>query len=267
MSDALHTLALCWRVERRDGVTIALTAHDRDLVIDGDTYRAAPGMTPSAISLGEGLDADTMETKGALGAAAITAPDLSAGRWDGARVTMALVDWSDPAGGAAMLGGGTIGAIESGDGGFAAELRGAAAALERPVVEATSPGCRATLGDRRCRVAMAGRRRIARVLAVAGRVLTLDGAEPVANGWGEGVLRWIGGENGGLEQAIVASDGARVTLVAPPRFPVASGALVQVEEGCDRTIATCAGRFGNAANFRGEPYLPGIDLLTRYPGA
>jgi hypothetical protein len=42
--------------------------------------------------------------------------------------------------------------------------------------------------------------------------------------------------------------------------------LVEVSEGCDKSIATCAGRFGNAANFRGEPYLPGVDLLTRYPG-
>jgi hypothetical protein len=55
-------------------------------------------------------------------------------------------------------------------------------------------------------------------------------------------------------------------LRAPPRFePV--GALVELIEGCDKSIATCAGRFANAANFRGEPYLPGIDLLTRYPGA
>ena len=33
-----------------------------------------------------------------------------------------------------------------------------------------------------------------------------------------------------------------------------------------KSIATCAGRFGNTLNFRGEPYLPGVDLLTRYPG-
>jgi hypothetical protein len=52
-----------------------------------------------------------------------------------------------------------------------------------------------------------------------------------------------------------------------PRFPTRPGELVEVIEGCDKTIATCAGRFANAANFRGEPYLPGIDLLTRYPGA
>ncbi|HKR91916.1 phage BR0599 family protein, partial [Novosphingobium sp.] len=35
---------------------------------------------------------------------------------------------------------------------------------------------------------------------------------------------------------------------------------------CDHTLNTCAARFSNAANFRGEPFLPGNDLLVRYPG-
>ncbi len=38
-------------------------------------------------------------------------------------------------------------------------------------------------------------------------------------------------------------------------------------ERCDKRLATCCERFANAANFRGEPHLPGNDLLTRYPGA
>lgn len=110
-----------------------------------------------------------------------------------------------------------------------------------------------------------GRRRFARVVAADGAVLTLDGEEPVAGGWAGGRLRWIGGANSGLSDVIAASAGDVVTLRRAPRFD-AVGALVEVSEGCDKSIATCAGRFGNAANFRGEPYLPGIDLLTRYPG-
>jgi hypothetical protein len=42
------------------------------------------------------------------------------------------------------------------------------------------------------------------------------------------------------------------------------GTLAELREGCDHTIATCASRFGNAANFRGEPFVPGNDLLARY---
>jgi len=265
LSGELATIALCWRIERRDGVAIGLTAHDRDLVIDGLVHRAAPGMTPSAIQRSDGLEADTMDVAGALTSGAIGEADLLAGRWDGARVAVFAVDWTDVAN-RTGLGEGTIGAVELGDGGFTAELRGVGAALDRPVVEETSPECRAALGDRRCRVAMAGRRRFARVVACEGRVVTFDRVEPVADAYGGGLLRWFGGANGGLDSAVSRSDGAAVTLRTAPGFAVAVGVLVELVEGCDKSLATCGGRFGNALNFRGEPYLPGIDLLTRYPG-
>jgi len=114
---------------------------------------------------------------------------------------------------------------------------------------------------------MAARRRFARVVASSGAAVTLDAAESVANGYGEGVLRWFGGANAGLSSAIERSAGAVLTLRDAPVFAVAAGTLVEVVEGCDRRLATCATRFGNVANFRGEPYLPGVDLLTRLPGA
>ncbi|MBS0285228.1 MAG: hypothetical protein JSS15_12490 [Proteobacteria bacterium] len=40
----------------------------------------------------------------------------------------------------------------------------------------------------------------------------------------------------------------------------------QVTAGVLRWPNGASATVGNAANFRGEPYLPGIDLLTRYPG-
>ena len=263
----LTTVALCWRIERRDGVAIGLTDHDRDLVIGGLVHRAAPGMTPSAIKRSDGLDADTMDITGALTSEAIGERDLLAGRWDGARIRLFAADWSGADVTTVPLGEGTIGAIETDRGMFTAELRGSSAVLDRPVVEATSPECRAELGDRRCRVAMAGRRRIVRVVSVSERMVTVDAIEPRVNAYGAGLLRWIGGGNGGLESAVSVSAGATVTLRAEPALSVAAGDLIELIEGCDKSLATCSARFANAANFRGEPYLPGIDLLTRYPGA
>jgi len=264
LDGGLTTVTLCWRVERRDGVAVGLTAHDRDLAIEGLLYRAAPGMTPSAVTRSAALDADSMDVTGALSSSAISEADLLAGRWDGASVSLFAVDWADP-GERVSLGEGTIGAVETKGGVLTAELRGVAGRLERAVVEETSPECRAELGDARCRVAMAGRRRFALVTGVDGAVLTLDGAEAVANGYGGGRLRWFSGENSGLEDTVARSEGATVTLRRAPRF-AGVGARVELIEGCDKSVATCAGRFGNALNFRGEPYLPGIDLLTRYPG-
>lgn len=264
----LTALAFCWRLERRDGICLGFTSHDRDITIDGLRYRSAPGMLPSAIELSDGFDAGALSVSGALTSSAISGSDLAAGRWDGAAVSLFLADWEDPASDAVALAQGLLGDVSMTGNGFEAELRGPTARLDRPVVELTSPECRAQLGDKRCRVDMAGRIRTTRVTAAAGEdEIEVEGLEPAANAYGYGRLRWIGGANSGLESAILSSAGNRLTLRDPPPLPVVPGDLVEIRQGCDKIFATCAGRFANAENFRGEPHLPGMDLLTRYPGA
>jgi uncharacterized phage protein (TIGR02218 family) len=253
-------------VERRDGICLGFTSHDRDLVIGGLVYRSAPGMLPSAISVSDGFDASSLDVSGALSSEAIGEADLAAGRWDRAAVALFLVDWQAPEGERLALVRGELGDVAVKANGFEAELRGPAALLERAVVEQTSPECRAELGDRRCRVDMAARTRTTRVTAVPAETI-VEVAEISGGSHGFGRLRWIGGANSGLESTILSSDGLQLTLREPPPFPAAEGDLVEIAEGCDKSFATCAGRFANAENFRGEPHLPGMDLLTRYPGA
>jgi uncharacterized phage protein (TIGR02218 family) len=247
-------------------VALGFTSHDRNLVIGGLTYRAAPGMLPSSVTLTEGFDAEGLDVEGALTSDGISGEDLQAGRWDGAAVSVFIVDWEAPDDEQIFVARGELGDVSIRSGAFEAELRGARAVLERPVVEQTSPECRAELGDKRCRVDMAGRTLITAVTFVEGPIVALTEAAP-ANGHAYGRLRWITGANSGLDSEIARSVGPRLTLREPPRFAASAGDLVEVREGCDKSFATCSGRFGNAANFRGEPHLPGMDLLTRYPGA
>ena len=264
----LTCLAFCWRLERRDGICLGFTSHDRDLEIDGLRYRSAPGMLPSAISVSDGFDASTLDVSGALTSDAIGEADLAAGRWDRAAVALFLVDWENPLGERLALVRGELGDVAVRANGFEAELRGPAALLERPVVEQTSPECRAELGDRRCRVDMAARTRVTRVTAVPEEnVVLVADASAAPNAYAFGRLRWLGGANCGLESLVAASDGAELILQEPPPFAIAAGDLVEIGEGCDKSFVTCTGRFANAENFRGEPHLPGMDLLTRYPGA
>jgi len=267
LSRDLTTIALCWRLERRDGAALGFTTHDRDLEIDGLAYRAVPGMLPSGIALSDGFDADNLDVAGALTSDAISARDMAAGRWDGAHVSVFMVDWQDEAGEQMKLARGVLGDVSVAGNGFSAELRGPTALLDRRVVEQTSPECRAELGDKRCRVDMAGRRSITRVVAVVDEAaFEIEETKP-DEAFAYGRLRWISGANSGIEGAVLWSSGIRVTLREPPPFPANAGDLVEIGEGCDKSLATCSGRFGNAVNFRGEPHLPGMDLLTRYPGA
>ncbi len=107
-----------------------------------------------------------------------------------------------------------------------------------------------------------------RVVAVPDEV-TIEVAEASLepNAYGYGRLRWISGRNSGLDSQLLASSGPALKLREPPPFAAAVGDLIEISEGCDKQFATCRNRFANSVNFRGEPYLPGMDLLTRYPGA
>jgi uncharacterized phage protein (TIGR02218 family) len=66
---------------------------------------------------------------------------------------------------------------------------------------------------------------------------------------------------------MLSASGNVVEVRDLPKASVESGCRVELREGCDKRFETCVSRFANAANFRGEPHLPGNDLLTRYPGA
>ncbi len=265
-SGDLTSLALCWRLVRRDGVGLGFTTHDRDLEIGGLVYRAAPGMLPSAISGAEGVEVDSLDVAGALTSDAITAADLHAGRWDGARVRVFAVDWERLDAPAIPLARGELGAVSVKGRGFEAELRGPTALLDGPVCEATSPECRAELGDQRCRVDLAGRTLRAPVAACDEvGVVAIEGGGDLAR-FAFGRLLWLDGANSGLRHAIVKA-AVTLRLREGPAFPVAAGTAVLLSEGCDKRLDTCRDRFANVVNFRGEPHLPGNDLLTRYPGS
>ena len=258
----LTSLAFCWRVERRDGAGLALTSVDHAIEREGVRYDAAPGMMPAAIVRRAGLEAGSSEVAGAVSSAALSEGDLAAGRWDGAGFALFAVDWAAPSGEAIALTSGEIGEVAVAGEKFSADLHGAVAKLAVPICPVTSPTCRAALGDRQCRVDLAGRSLRATVVAVAGDRLTLDVAVDGRLLFGR--LRLVSGANCGLATVVLASSGSEVR---GREMLAAVGDRIELREGCDKTIATCATRFGNALNFRGEPHLPGNDLLTRYPGA
>lgn len=261
----LTSVALCWRVERSDGAGIALTSHDRPLVLGGVRHEPAPGMMPAAITRARGIEPHSGEVAGALSSDALRSIDLALGRWDGASVRLSAVDWTDPNAEPIALLGGEIGSVNIADEGFSADLRGAAARLEEPVCPATSAECRAQFGDKQCRVDLAGRTTVAKVIEANGSALTLSGS--VDDRYVLGRLRFMSGANCGLTSVVLAASGNVVRVRDLPRAPVEAGCRVELREGCDKRLETCVARFANAANFRGEPHLPGNDLLTRYPGA
>ena len=262
----LEGVATFWRIHRRDGVTLGFTAHDRDLWFARILHRAAPGMLPAAIRRTADLSDDSAEMKGAFSHDSISAQDLAAGRFDAARIEVGAVNWETLDN--AILYRGEIGAVSEESTQFSAELRSAKTDLDIDTVPRTSPTCRATFCGPGCALSPLP---FSHELTVASvdqnnQRLTLAGGPAPGNLVG-GYARFVGGAAAGLRFEIVAADGGAIVLdnvLDPATQP---GDRVLVVEGCDHTLATCANRFANSANFQGEPFLPGNDLIARYGGS
>ncbi len=266
-SQDLETVAVFWRIERRDGIALGFTTHDADLWFDGLLRCASPGMLPSSIRKSAGFEADSAEVRGAITHDAIRAEDLATGRFDDAGVSIGLVDWETCE--AQTLYTGTIGALTEEAGGFQAELTSRKSELARDTVPRTSPSCRAPFAGPGCNLNPRMFEHDVTLVALdaTSNTVELDAAPEAAQCIG-GTLRWLDGPQAGVTMGIAAQDGAGgLVLDVPLAAATAPGTRARLREGCDRTIGTCAQRFGNARNFRGEPYLPGNDLLLRYPSA
>ena len=269
LAGEVTTLATCWKITRRDGVVLGFTDHVRDLEVDGVTYRAASGYTRTAIRNTADLAVDNLDVESVFADDGITEEDLRAGRYDFAEVRMFLVNHQDLGQGILKLRRGWLGEVTIRGGLYVAELRGMTQKLQMTVGEVYAPECAADLGDARCGVDLAALEESGTVTAVASAT-TFEASLAETTGWYDGgELTWTDGANAGQTVAVRSWGAAAgtLTLFLPALYPIQTGDAFTVRPGCNKTFATCQAKFGNAANFRGFPHVPGNDQLLSYPDA
>ena len=292
LAGPVTTLATCWEITRRDGQIFRFTDHDRDLEIEGALYAARFGHARSAIASDASMAVDNLDVEGIIDAESLREEELRAGIFDHAGVRIFLVNWAALGMGILRLRRGWLGEVVLTDTGqFRTELRGLTQALQQQIGELYTPECRADLGDARCKVDLAALTVTGSVTAVETRSVFLavltpsvtDGSngdctapngltlsEPRPDGWYDGgLLTWSSGPNAGLSIEVQRWEAGpcRITLYLPPGYPITPGDSFSLAPGCDKRFATCKAKFDNVLNFRGEPYVPGLDALMSYPDA
>lgn len=272
LAGGITTLCRAWEIRRRDGLRLGFTDHDGDLILNGASFIASSGLAAKALQHTTGLAVDNTEAVGALSDAAIDEEDLIAGRFDGAEVTIWLVNWANTAQNMVEFRG-SFGEVTRSGGAFKVELRGLTEALNAPQGRVYQRGCNAALGDATCRVNLqaSGYRAQMVVQAVLPNgeiVLTGDAVQ--GDGWFQlGRCAPTTGAAAGLVGMVkhdqCQDGGRRVTLWQSFAAPLAVGDSVTLEVGCDRAHSTCKTKFANLLNFQGFPHIPGEDWQISYP--
>lgn len=271
LAGGVTTLCHCWRVARNDGAVLGFTDHDRDLLIDATTYKAATGFTATAIEDQLGLAVSNLDVDGALSSAAITENDLNAGRYDDAAVTIMRVNWQDVSQ-RVVLRSGFLGQVTRGETSFSAELRGLAAKLDQSAGRIFQRACAWELGDARCQIDLGapehnGSGTVASV--ISNFDFTASGIGSFASGvFSRGKITWTTGDNAGLEIEVKAhsqgTPSSRLSLFLPMPRAMQVGDTFSITAGCDKTLATCRDRFANVVNFGGFPHMPGNDFALSF---
>ncbi|WGI20830.1 DUF2163 domain-containing protein [Amylibacter sp. IMCC11727] len=263
-----------WIVTRQDGVTFGFTDHDKALVVDGVSCEAASSMDATAVETTTGLSVDNSQAVGALSSAGITDLDIETGKFDGAEVRHFLVNWRDTDQKILQFRG-SLGEIRRGSGAFEAELRGLSEALNKPVGRAYLRQCDRILGDAKCGVDIFAEGFVGEdtVYTSSGRrVVELQHLGAFEQDWFVGgKATWVTGANAGSD-GLIKVDHLRglvrvIELFEETKFPIENGDILRVHAGCDKHAETCKGKFGNFANFRGFPHIPGEDWSVAYPVA
>lgn len=260
------TTCNAWRVTRADGVVLGFTDHDEDMAVDGTLCRAASGFAASDNEAASGMAANAGELQGGFSSETISEDELSAGKFDHARVELFLVNWAEPSQ-FIRLDVREIGEVTRAGDAFTAELRSMAHRLDQPQGRVYGRRCDASLGDSRCRVSLGAFQSSATVSGQGDRShLDVTGLGARESGFfDQGSLRFADGSTAMIERHVAEAGGVgRLTLWLPLERDVAAGEAVTLTAGCDKRFSTCRTRFANGLNFRGFPHMPGSDFSYSY---
>jgi uncharacterized phage protein (TIGR02218 family) len=264
------TLALCWKVTRKDGLVQGFTEHDRDLTFGSPavTYLASSGFSASQITESLGLAVDNLNVDGAISSSTINEDDLASGRYDDAEVELILVNWADTSQRITRARG-SIGEVKRQETAFSTEFRSLVHRLNQRTGRSYQRTCDAIVGDERCKVNLntATYRGLGTVTSAAGRNIIASGLGTYAAGFfSNGKLTFTSGPNNGLTFEVkFHPTTSSLTLWDVPPGAVVAGNTFEVRAGCSNSFETCKTKFNNVANFQGFPYIPGQDGLQSYP--
>lgn len=271
MSLTSTTLTQLWTLTRGSNV-IRRTSFDQPLTYGGNLFAVAP-LQPSNFDEHNDLTPNQLEISINLEGSGITEAALMAKTWDRARLTIQAIDYTNLVAAAVRTWKGFLHHAVVVNGQLSrCEFLSISHLLSQPTGDLYSPICRVIeYGDSQCGKDVTAETFTGVVTAVVdGANFTCDITQAETDYFQFGPCSFTTGNNTGsdkleIKNSTPAGANTVIELVQDFPFTVQVGDELELIRGCNREWATCQAR-DNAARFRGEPEIPGIDkLLKRFP--
>ena len=266
LQGGVYTLARCFEITRKDGTVVRLTDHHKDITFLGNTYLSDGGFTTSAMESGENLAVDNSEMKVLFRSTAVDRSDIINGVYDGAAISVWLVNYLNPSNYTALPGAfiNRSRSSELDSGIF--EVTSKSSKLNQSIGRIAIPMCDADVGDLRCGVNLASFTVTGTITSVTSNSVFTDSSRTEANDYfNTSVLTFTSGPNNGIKCQVKDFGSGQFILLDPPPNNVSVSDTYSVYAGCDQLSDTCKNTFNNFINFRGLPF--NIDNLSLVGGA
>ncbi len=133
-------------VTRRDDGVMYFTDNDAPLVVGGNTYIPATGLTGLKLTITNNAQVSSQKVAAAW-AFNVTEADVLAGYYDNASITIGIASWENPSYGALWTFSGDLATVQANQDGFVVDVQSSLWVLQRPQGVFISPDCRHTLGS------------------------------------------------------------------------------------------------------------------------
>lgn len=264
-----HTRCTMLLLELRDGTSIGVTDHDRDISFDlgagSVTYQSGTGILASDVVLQTGLEADNYEVTGPLkDDGDFTLERVVGGRFNRARAKLFQVNWRSLTSGAIKLLAGNVSEARVEGGKFILEIRSDCDRFNQVIGRLITNNCDADYGDARCG-ATPESVAVTVVSATDAMSFVVSFAGSYANDYfNGGTIEFDTGDLAGTDPVEIFdwTSGGTVTLFMPLVETPVFGDTATIKRGCGKSRADCMAR-NNILNFRGFPEVPGSDQIFR----
>lgn len=270
-----HRLATLWEIQRNDGLVHFFCSANEPIDHLGQTFKPVGHTQDQARRMESALKEHNTTVLGAITSADITAENLAAGLYSGARIIERLVDWRYPWTTPVRTATFYIDTLEYDQDIWQAELVGPTIKLDQNAGELMGVDCEYELGDGDCQFdikavtqnnvsisSIVDARREFAATSMTGTGVTTD------DYFGRGKLTVLSGLNAGLVFEVKTYVGSSKTIKLVDRAPFnfAVNDRFNLSPGCRlRYLLDCIAKFSNGINFGGRPWLEGPDLLFETP--